>query len=92
MYGDVSEYDTLRKKKLHEIKLENDQIIKQKYAYLTHENYKNSKSQRAENERELRRKVKMEQQLMRQFGQLEGCINQFDVIQSKSRLFGANKL
>jgi len=78
--GDVSEYDKLRKIKIADIKAENDRMIREKYAYLTHENHKNSRSQRQENERELRRKVKMEQQLMQQFGQLEGCINQFDVI------------
>jgi hypothetical protein len=78
--GDVSEYDKQRKIKIAAIKAENDRMIREKYAYLTHENHKNSTAQRQENERELRRKVKMEQQLMQQFGQLEGCLNQFDVI------------
>ena len=78
--GDVSEYAKQRKIKIAGIKAENDRMIQEKYAYLTQENHKNSRSQRQENERELRRKVKMEQQLMLQFGQLEGCLNQFDVL------------
>jgi hypothetical protein len=46
-----------------------------------------TKSQRDENQREMRRKINQEKNQLKQFGEIEGCLKQIDRLKAIDKLF-----
>ena len=46
-----------------------------------------TKSQRDENQREMRRKINQEKNQLKQFGEIEGCLKQIDRLKALDKLF-----
>ena len=76
-----SEYEKQRKQKMKQIKEYNTNVIKSKYEFIIRGNEKCSKAEREQNLRDYNRKIEMEQGILKQFGQLDGCMEQCDIIQ-----------